>query len=285
MTGALWRSAFVAALFALHPLHVESVAWVAERKDVLSAFFCLLTTLGLRRATRGRPRDGATSLVARVCFALGLMAKPMLVTLPFVLLCCSTSGRCGASERMPLPAALLREKLPLFALAGASSVVTFLVQQRGGRGDGARRRCRSPRGSQTRSVAYVTYLGTHALAGRPRGVLSVSARAVRPEGRRRVVRAGRRSRPGRRACARAPYLAVGWLWYVGMLVPVIGIVQVGLQAMADRYTYLPLVGVFIMVVWGLTDLLGATARSRTVLEAAAALAIAACAVLTWRQVG
>ncbi len=257
-TGRTWRSAFVAALFALHPLHVESVAWVAERKDVLSAFFGLLAAIAYvawaRRGGRGR-----YALTAAL-FALGLMAKPMIVTLPFVFLLLDywPLGRLTASRgagrfgRDLLSRAW--EKWPLFALAAASSAVTYGVQLASGAVT-LLERIPLPARIANALVAYVRYA---ILAVVPSG-LSVyyphpfsgiaawkwlAALAVLAAVTYLAVRFGRR----------LPYLAVGWLWYLGMLVPVIGLVQVGLQSMANRYTYLPLVGLFVIAAWGLSDL-------------------------------
>ena len=348
MTGALWRSALVAALFALHPLHVESVAWVSERKDVLSGFFFLLTlwaysayvsSVGGRGAgekseilppsgTKSeipqsgtkpeiRSPDSATAhrgpraadyglqttqralsishlpssishlpsaifyLLALLLFALGLMSKPMLVTLPFVLLLLDywplgrVSGvRCQVSEeagrarphasaplnhptnpvRRPSLAQALRlvlEKLPFLALSAASSVITFVVQRKGG---AVSTSLSAGERIANALVSYLRYIGkmfwpvelsvlyphpghwpTWHVAASACALVAVSFAVV--------------------ALARSrQYLAVGWLWFCGMLIPAIGLVQVGIQSMADRYTYLPLIGLFIMLVWGLGEL-------------------------------
>lgn len=273
LTGAPWRSAAVAALFASHPLHVESVAWVAERKDVLCTFLGLVTVLLYLRHAR---RPGRTTILfVSAAFALGLMAKPMLVTLPFVLL---------LLDQGPLRRWNLLEKAPLFALAAASSIVTWSVQRAGG---AVSTLDALPLGERlgNAAIAYVAYLqrtfwpvdlgvlyplplkvdmGQAALAALFLAALTAAAVALR---------------------RRAPYLLLGWLFYLGTLVPVIGLVQVGAQSSADRYTYIPLAGVFGMLVWGLGDLFGGRPRGRAVLAAAAALALAACAALTFRQVG
>jgi len=256
MTGALWRSALVAALFALHPLHVESVAQVAGRKDVLSTFFWILTMLAY---TRYVERPGLSSYGAVcICFMLGLMAKPMLVTLPLVLLLLDywPLGRvrpAGRAAGRKAVLGLIKEKLPLFVLAAASGGVTFVVQTRGGAVGSL---VQYPLGIRAANalVSYVRYMaktfwpaklaifyphpGTWPFwqtAGALLLLLVISAAVIR----------ARQARP---------YLAVGWLWYLGTLVPVIGLIQVGAQAMADRYTYVPLTGLFIMVVWGGYDL-------------------------------
>jgi tetratricopeptide (TPR) repeat protein len=270
MTGALWRSGLVAALFAVHPLHVESVVWVAERKDVLSTLFWMLTLWAYLGYTK---RPGVKRyLVILLAFALGLMAKPMLVTLPFVLLLLdywplkrielgqSAIGLPAASQPSTIankPGAqafrLLLEKTPMFVLAAVSSVVTFIVQKSGG-AVGALETYPFKIRMANALLSYVIYLKKmiwpqnlavfypHPGQSLPMwqaagaGLLLVVVSIA-------VIRAGRRY----------PYLPVGWLWYVGTLVPVIGLVQVGDQAMADRYTYVSLIGLFIVVAWGVPD--------------------------------
>jgi protein O-mannosyl-transferase len=292
LTGALWRSALVAALFAVHPLHVESVAWVAERKDVLSTFFMLLTLwayAGFVRhvgpaataggATAGRSRRVYYALML-VVFALGLMAKPMLVTLPFVLLLLDV----WPLERLNPAWPRVREKLPLFVMAAASSIVTFVVQQRGGAVTPFEVHPFSLR-LQNAVVSVVAYL-RDALWPAGLTVLYSFPSAVPPEqvaislAVLAVV-----SLAAYRLARREPYLLVGWLWYLGTLVPVAGLVQVGVQARADRYTYVPLIGVFIMVAWGLAALVGRRPRLRMVVSAAAIGAIVGCAVTARVQAG
>jgi len=255
MTSARWRSACVAALFALHPLHVESVAWIAERKDVLSTTFWLLTMALYVRGVREPGRATRAGLVA--VYALGLMAKPMLVTLPFVLLLTDfwpleRVGRGGAAWRVrwwPL----VREKLPLFALAAASSVITFQLQHAA---SAMRSLQQLPLGPRLVNAAwsYAVYLGKtlwpERLAvfypyDRVLEVWQWSLVAALLGGVTALVLA---------AARRCPYLLVGWCWYVGTLVPVIGLVQVGAQARADRYTYIPLIGVFVAVAWGAAEI-------------------------------
>jgi Flp pilus assembly protein TadD len=286
MTGRLGPSAFVAALFAAHPLHVESVAWVSERKDVLSTLFWMLTVWAYLRYLR-RPRLGRYALMAAV-FVLGLMAKPMLVTLPFVLLLLDVwpLGRVTLAWSTPQRSRvveLVREKLPLIALAAASSIITFVVQRQGGAVAASEA---LPLGDRVANalVSYMRYIGRMLwparlaavypfsrplpewwVVGSLLGFLAMSIAAIR---------AGRRY----------PYVAVGWLWYVGTLVPVIGIIQVGSQAMADRYTYVPLVGLFIVVAWGAVDLCARWPYRRQVLAVAAGLAIVVCSVQARVQV-
>ncbi|MHB8773383.1 MAG: tetratricopeptide repeat protein [Syntrophales bacterium] len=308
MTGAPWRSGLVAALFALHPLHVESVAWAAERKDLLSTLFWLVT-LGLYHRYAQEPGIRRFWPVC-LCYAVSLMAKQMTVTLPFLLLLLDywplrrmaplPAGRAaGGPDRKVLPAAgdgaaaypfqrsllgpLVAEKLPLLLLAAGASLLIYLIQAQTGivksSGD-------FPFSARLANalVAYVAYLfktlwplhlavfyphpgtalslGTAAAAA---GLLALVTVAV--------IRSGK------------PYLIVGWFWYLGTLVPVIGLVQVGVQGMADRYTYVPLIGIFIMAVWGGADL---AARRRVPAAAQASFAaalLAALTVLTWFQVG
>ena len=284
MTGAVWRSAAVAALFALHPLHVESVAWVAERKDVLSTLFWFLTIWAyLRYAEHLKSQISNFKFyygLSLLFFALGLMSKPMLVTVPCALLLLDywPLGRMkdGASA-----CRLAAEKTPFFALSAALCVVTYRVQQHGGAVLGLQD---FPIGSRLGNalVSYARYIekmfwprdlaGLYLRSGAwpwweaalaALGLLGVSA----------LVLAQRRRRP---------YLAVGWFWYVGTLVPVSGLVQVGMQAMADRYTYVPLIGLFVILAWGGWELAGAWGLARFA-PAAAAAALAVCAGLTARQ--
>lgn len=324
LTGALWRSALVAALFAVHPLHVESVAWVAERKDVLSTFFLLLTlwayagfvrSVGPASTAAGVPAGRSRRVyyaLMLVAFALGLMAKPMLVTLPFVLLLLDVwplgrmnpatgSSKAGGTrprskgrpaETRTLGAVVLlktawplvREKLPLFVMAAASSVVTLVVQQRGGAVTAFEVYPFSLR-LQNAVVSIAAYLRD---AVWPAGltVLYPFPPAV-PAGEVAIslVVLAVVSLAVYRLARREPYLLVGWLWYLGTLVPVAGLVQVGVQARADRYTYVPLIGIFIMVAWGLGAIVGRQPRLRMVVSAVAASAIVGCAVSARVQAG
>ena len=288
MTGGLWQSALVAGLFALHPLRVESVAWVAERKDVLSTFFWILTMLAYARYAESR--TVARYLAVAGCFALGLMAKPMLVTLPFVLLLldywplkrvnqAASEGRIAQRT-----ARLLLEKAPLFALSAAVSIVTFLLQ----RGEAMTSLKATPMLTRllNASAAYGTYL---AQTFWPTGLAVFYPRAADPLLLRQALLGGALLAAGTLAALgwakRRPYLAVGWLWYLGTLIPVIGLVQVGAQAHADRYTYLPQIGLFIAVVWGVGGLLAERPVVAKVACAASAIALATCTALTWNQLG
>ena len=292
LTGAWWRSLTVAALFALHPLRVESVAWVAERKDVLSALF-FVVALECYRRWAARPTPGRYALLV-VVVALGLMSKPMLVTLPFVLVLldvwplerlvtdAADPSRPRRAPRRAL-AGLIAEKWALFALAAASSIVTFLVQRHTGAVAAtalvspAERICNA-------LIAPWRYIGATLW---PAGLIpfyphpaapNVAGAALALVGLVAVTGAALRAVP------RRPWLAVGWLWYLGMLVPVIGLLQVGRQAIADRYTYLPAIGLMIALVWGVADLTARRPWARRAAIAATAAALVTCVILTTRQV-
>ncbi|MDB6018112.1 MAG: Tetratricopeptide 2 repeat protein [Pedosphaera sp.] len=297
LTGATWRSGVVAALFAWHPLHVESVAWVAERKDVLSTFFWLLTIGAYARYVNESKVRGPKARVfyglALGFFVLGLLSKPMVVTLPFVLLLLDywplgRLGKAGMEEvtrqQKPTPVWLLMEKAPFFILAAAASLVTFLVQQKGGAVNSLSMLALSQRLINA-VVSYARYLRKmiwpNDLAifyprpsAWPAWEVAVAVLLLL------LVTIGvvlwRRRRP---------YLLVGWFWYLGTLVPVIGLVQVGLQSMADRYTYIPLIGIFVMLVWGVGDGVAQWPQSyRRMVGAGTALILAACLAFTWLQV-
>lgn len=281
-TGARWKGAWVAALFAVHPLHVESVAWIAERKDVLSTLFWFL---GMLAWLRWVERPGAVRRAAViVCFTLGLLCKQMLVTLPFVLLLFDF-WPLGRYRRGALPS-LLREKLPLLVLAAAASLLAVIAQRAGGALGSLDA---YPLGARLANsvVSYAAYLqqtfwpaGLAVFYPHPGSDVPIGATlwaAAVLSAITALVAILRRTRP---------YLAVGWLWYLGTLLPVIGIVQVGFQARADRYTYLPLVGIFIMLAWGVPDLLGHRRRLLAALAVASGLAAAWLAALQtayWRE--
>jgi protein O-mannosyl-transferase len=250
MTGAVGRSAFVAGLFAVHPLHVESVAWVAERKDVLSTLFWMLTLWAYVGYTR---RSGVRRYCAvLLLFALGLMAKQMLVTLPFVLLLLDF----WPLRRLRFDSAvrLVWEKLPLLALGIISSVVTFVVHRRGGAVIILSTIPLKLR-IENALVSYVAYIGKMLWPARLAVLYPYAASLPGWWVAAAFVFLTSVSVAVIWARSRHPYLAVGWFWYLGTLVPVIGLIQVGNQAMADRYTYIPLIGLFIMVAWGVPDLL------------------------------
>jgi Flp pilus assembly protein TadD len=288
LTGRTWRSAMVAALFALHPLHVESVAWISERKDLLSTSFGLLAT-GAYLAYVRRPGLARYAPVL-AAFGLSLLAKPMLVTLPFVFLLLDVWPldrlRRGASPpgaREPL--GLVAEKLPLLALSAASSIATAWAQHAGGAMPGDEL---VPLGARlaNAAVAYVAYLRKAiwpadlcAYYPHPETipVAAVAASVLLLAAVTGLALWG--------AARGQRYLAVGWLWFLGMLVPVIGLVQVGGQAMADRYTYLPLVGPFVAVVWGIAELAEGRRWTRWLAAGAVALlaALAVCSALQLRH--
>jgi tetratricopeptide (TPR) repeat protein len=252
LTGALWRSAIVAAVFALHPLRIESVAWISERKDVLSMMFGLLSVLAYANYARcdfGQGIKRVWYILALLFFAIGLTAKPMLVTLPFLLLLLDywPLRRIHSPEGGGKTGSLLIEKVPFLLLTFASCAVTFFVQQKGG---AVEELGKLPLDSRIANalVSYPRYIGklfwpseltvlypprtwpVAIVAGAALVLLSLTAIAI--------VNFRKR-----------PYLIVGWLWFVGTLVPVIGIVQVGLQSMADRYTYLSTIGLLICIIW------------------------------------
>jgi Flp pilus assembly protein TadD len=287
LTGAWWRSIFVAAMFALHPLRVESVVWISERKDVLSSFFWMLTVGAyVRYAEEFKVRSSKFKVyyaLALVFFTLGLMSKPMLVTLPFVLLLLDywPLGRLEFGPKFSWR--LIVEKIPFLLLAAGDSAVTYLVQNHFGVVETLATFPLSARLANI-PVAYVSYVSKIFWpAGlaifypcRSWGLLQVGGA---------VFFLGVVSVLVVRRWRAQPYLAVGWFWFLGMLVPAIGLVQVGTQAMADRYSYLPSVGLWIMVAWGVRDWVGERPFPRTMTELAGGVAVAACVVLTPRQIG
>jgi len=279
LTGCAWRSAVVAGLFALHPLHVESVAWIAERKDVLSTALGLLAFHFWVRSVS--PRRWGFRLAAIAAFAASLLAKPMLVSFPILLLLFDV-WPLRRSEPWPR---LVWEKVSLFALAAASCVATVVAQASGGV---VRSLTQYPFTARAANAArsYVLYL-VHAVwpaglspyypypyegvpALEAAGAIAVLAIATAWCLRERV---------------RAPHLVVGWLWYLVTLVPVIGLLQVGSQAMADRYTYVPLIGPFVMLAFGLPDVSRRGASARAVRVGAAAAVFGALSAVSYRQVG
>lgn len=313
LTGSIWRSAFVAALFAVHPLNVESVAWIAERKNVLSTMFWLLTTWAYLKYVR-QPTLRRYVYVL-LFFSLGLMAKPMLVTLPFVLLLldywplsrfrapATVSGRAATHSEDPFSDQLITvsveripsfwhrlfqltaEKIPLFVISAASSVVTVLAQRDGGALVGAEVISLKVRLANA-LLAYIEYLSKTLWPVK----LSIfyPHQLSMPE-INRVLLAGA-VLGGVTALVlwqakRRGYFLVGWLWFLGTLVPVIGLVQVGGQAMADRYAYVPLIGVFIMLSWGTVELVSRLELRALWWSAAAICTVLALSIVTRHQVG
>ncbi|MCL6519684.1 MAG: tetratricopeptide repeat protein [Armatimonadetes bacterium] len=301
LTGSIWKSGFVAALFAVHPLHVESIAWVAERKDVLSTLFWMIAILAYIRYVQS-PRI-ATYIPVIAFFALGLMAKPMVLTLPFVLLLMDfwPLRRFSAANHSLFSTLtnkkLLVEKIPLFGLTISSAIVTYIAQQKG---LSVATLERYPVGMRIGNalISYVSYIGkmiipsglsvfypyptvivTWKMVGALVIIVAITA-LVLWQSRRR------------------PYLVFGWFWYLGTLVPVIGLVQVGWQAMADRYTYIPLIGLFVILAWGIPDLIEsirtgkqvgikcqtADVRRNLILSAVACVLVIILAATTLRQV-
>jgi len=299
MTGKEWRSAVVAALFALHPMHVESVAWVAERKDVLSVFFGLLALwVYARYAEQSKvqsPRSKVSYGWSLFFFLLGLLSKPMLVTLPLLMLLLDywplqrnskfkiQNSKLETGERSVSMGWLIVEKIPFFVLTIASSIVTFIAQ----RADGAVvSGGLLPVGERAAGavVAYVRYLAKllwpgdlvvfypylkqlewWQVAGAGLLLAGITAAALGAAGRR-------------------PYLIVGWLWFLISLVPVIGLVQVGGQSMADRYSYLPSIGLFMGLVWGAADITTDWGHRSFILGGATAALLATLGWMSWIQV-
>ena len=296
MTGALWRSAFLAAVFAIHPLRVESVAWIAERKDVLSGVFFMLTLGAYVRYVH--EASSIRYLFVMLLFALGLMTKPMLVTVPFVFLLLDywpldrfahtspvelklkTGIACWWNQKS-ITTRLVLEKTPLIVLSIGSSIATLLAQK-----DAVSSIESLPLWWRINN-AFVSYLAytwqmiypihlalVYPLPKHWPSFWEVAMAIAFLACVTTVVLSFRK---------KYPYLFTGWFWYVGMLVPVIGIVQVGVQARADRYTYLPQIGLYLIATWTIADLSRAWRYRRQILGVAAAIVITALAWLTWIQ--
>jgi len=281
MTRRVWRSFIIAGILAVHPLHVESVVWVSQRKDLLSAFLGLLTLLVYIGYVR-RPTKLRLASVA-VVFALALAAKPMLVTFPFVLLLLDVwpLGRLSWPPRWRAVRPLIGEKAVFFALTAAASVATFVAQKWSG---AVQPLTNLPLGARlaNASIGYASYIvrafwpaglgvlypfGTPSAGAAMASLIAILAVTVA------VIFLGRKR----------PYAAVGWFWYLGMLVPVIGIVQVGAQSTADRYTYLPLVGVSLALVWLIADIAEGRTFIRRAAGATGCVALILLGGLAWRQ--
>jgi len=277
MTRRLWRSAWVAALFAVHPLRVESVAWVAERKDVLSGFF-YLCIVGAYAWYTQRPRSWRRYAAVAALLLLGLMAKPSVVTAPFLLLLLDY----WPLRRQEPMAVLVREKIPLFALAAAVSVATYLSQSQVGATTTIGHVTLSQRLANV-VVSYARYLGKivwpHPLAvmypfNRALPVLWIAGSCLLLAAiTALVIWRGRSQR----------YLPVGWFWFLGTMAPMVGIVQVGWQAYADRYTYIPCIGIFIALVWAAADSLEGRRWERGASILAAVALLPPLAFATWSQ--
>jgi len=285
-TGARWRSAFVAFIFGLHPLHVESVAWVAERKDVLSALFWMLTFWAYLRYTERR--SVPKYLLVVLTFCCGLMSKPMAVTLPLVLLLLDV-WPLRRFEAARSSAGLLIEKVPLFILSIAASVVTYLVQERGGSVSPIDQIPIAARIGNA-LVSYLLYIAKLCWPS------NLAVFYPFPESQPRLlgipwlgVLSGL-TIVGLTALAvhmilQRPYFAVGWLWYLVTLVPVIGLVQVGLQSRADRYAYVPLIGISIVLAWGVHELFARMGWSQSALTILTVAACTAWSAMTWVNLG
>jgi Flp pilus assembly protein TadD len=293
MTRATWRSLLVAALFGWHPLRVESVAWVTERKDVLSTFFGLLCLMAyaqyVGKSRVHSPQSKGFYLLALLFFALGLMSKPMLVTWPFVMLLLDwwplnrmRSAECGVRILNLKP--LLIEKIPFFALAAAASVVTFVAQRNGGAVVAMEN---LPLGARAGNamISYCRYLGktfwpTDLAVFYPHPghwpLAEVLLAGLFLAGISALVFMQRR---------RQPFMLVGWLWFVGTLVPVIQLIQAGPVAMADRFTYVPSVGLLVLIIWGAHELTRGWRHHAMVLAPAGTAAVVLCMALTRHQLG
>ena len=295
-TRNYWQSMFVAALFALHPLHVESVAWIAERKDMLSTFFMFGTLILYTRYTQNsRP---LLYILTLFLYVLGLMSKPMLVTLPFVMLLWDfwPLGRLRLETRekgnmtdsmlngasISTPMRLILEKVPFFFFSLLSSVVTYYAQAQGGTVAGIHAVPLTFRGVNA-LVSYTKYIVNmfwpHNLAVIYPLPLTLTLVQAAISG---LILVGVTLVVCRRV-RKNPFLFMGWFWYLGTLVPVIGFVQVGRQAMADRYTYIPLIGLFIMLSWGISALTRKWPYRRSIMTAVALLALAGSTICTWKQ--
>jgi hypothetical protein len=287
LTGGLWSSAFAAALFALHPLRAESVAWVAERKDVIAGLGFVAALLAYASYAQ---RGGALRISGvAAAMAFGLMGKPSVVTLPFVLLLLDVwpLRRVDPLEA-PFPwrrlGALAAEKLPLFALAALASALSVVTQ---GAGGGVASSAEAPLAARLANMllAYAAYLrktlwpvDLAVFYPYPTEFpwLRVGAAAALVAGVSALALAQLRRRP---------WLAVGWFWFLGVLVPMIGLVQVGGQALADRYSYLPAIGLSLIAAAAASELAERGPRARAAVVAGCALAVAASAAAAWRQVG
>ncbi|MGD0077824.1 MAG: tetratricopeptide repeat protein [Sedimentisphaerales bacterium] len=279
MTGALWKSAFVAAAFALHPVHVESVAWAAERKDVLSGLFWMLTMLAYVHYVK-KP-DIKSYMLVILAFMMGLMSKPMVVTLPFVLLLLDYWPLDRFQNFKASFFKLVYEKIPLFALSAASCVITFAAQQHDQAVVSLSRwplhiRIVNAIGSYFNYAVKIIYPKDLAVLYPLPDKITADAALMAITGIAILLIAFGR---GRR------WLAVGLFWYLGTLVPVLGLVQTGMQIMADRYTYLPSIGLFIIMAWGAEEILSKARYSRIISASGATAALIVIILLTRIQAG
>lgn len=281
LTNTIWPSAAVAALFAVHPAHVESVAWIAERRDVLTGLFMMLTLLSYVKFVRTENGKAKWMAITAVCLALGLMSKGMLVTMPFVLLLCDYWPLNRLNSLADLRK-LTVEKIPLFALVAASAAITFYSQSSGGAVADLATMSLGDR-IQNMIVAYASYVAMLFYPfdlgvfypidpNRPVWIVLVSCIVLLALSVLFLI-----------VLRHKRYLAVGWLWFLGMMFPVSGIVQIGGQSMADRYTYVPYFGLFIIVVWGVSVLSTKFRLPEKVLALIAVLAVVALGVRAFDQ--
>ncbi len=291
MTSKLWQSAFIAIMFALHPIHVESVAWVSERKDVLSTFFWILTIWSYVKYVE-YPRISRYMLVI-LFFILGLMSKPMLVTLPFVLLLLDYwplgrfrfgySDNCNKSQKILSTMSIILEKIPFLFFSAALSVVAIFTQNKEG--------ALAPLDVYSLKVrianalvSYINYIGKMLWPSKlailyphqvnlPWWKVTVASLLLALISFLVII-----------AIRKKPYIIVGWLWYIGTLIPVIGLVQIGGQSMADRYTYIPLIGLFIIIGWGTPELVARWRYRKILLFTTSTIVILILMTITWKQV-
>ncbi len=291
MTGSVWRSGFVAALFALHPLQVESVAWVAQRKTVLSTFWGILTLWSYVRYVE--KKGGLRFLATLLFFMLGLLSKPMLVTLPFVLLLLDYWPLDRCRQGMPkngnharqwgIQTWLLLEKIPFFALAAASSVATYVVQREWGAVSSLDMIPLKLRIANA-LVSYIAYIAKMFWPQRLAVFYPYPADMAMWKVGGAAMLVAIISLWVIVSMKRRPYLLVGWLWYLGTLVPVIGLVQVGAQALADRYAYITLIGLFIMIAWGVSEFIARWPHRVRVSSISIGVILAVCIICSKIQV-
>ena len=282
MTGSLWQSGFVASLFAIHPLHVESVAWISERKDVLSTLFWMLTMWSYTFYVKAP--DIKRYILVFLFLALGLMSKPMLVTLPFVLILLDywPLGRIRIHSRKSISHIFI-EKIPLFVLVAISSAITFLVQKQGGAVSSLDAIPVNIRISNA-LVSYGAYIVKMIWPSKMAVLYPLSDIIPWWKILLSCTLLISMSYLAIRHIKKRPYISVGWFWYLGTLVPVIGIVQVGRQAMADRYTYIPLIGIFIIICWAASEVIARWKHIKTTVIAVATAIILALIPVTFLQV-